>query len=110
MPDQVEALLSFCQSGGRICPEPRVWQGLWNLLCRYAPAGERPPPSIELPAFEKTTAEAKAARLREQILWAADHLALMPVEHFLRQLAPQEWSGDLRGDSARSKPIVQDAA
>jgi len=77
----------------RVCPQPKKWNELYELLPhkRRKGAGWEPPLPLILAAWWDTPEMSKIARLREHIEWAAEHGALGTVYDFLVGLAEDEW-------------------
>jgi len=90
---EVEALLHYCARSRRVCPTPRVWDRLWQLL----PERERskgswePLPPLILAAWHVSTDLDKRCRLTTHIHWAASHGSFSVVEAFLRALSEDQW-------------------
>ncbi|MBL8564502.1 MAG: hypothetical protein JNM89_02155 [Hyphomicrobiaceae bacterium] len=86
-------LLAFVASDGRVCPRPMEWQDFWKMLpqARRTASGFTPAPPLVLSAWHGSSDEAKAARLREHILWAAERGRLDAADRFLRSLPVEAW-------------------
>ena len=93
MSDSVESLIAFCRENGRICPLPRVWNQLWEMLPNRSQAGVgwEPPAPLILAAWHETPAMPKMLRLADHIEWASRHGALESVACFLRALQEKDW-------------------
>ncbi len=78
------ALLAFVRSGDRICPEPRSWHRLFELL------GEGAPVPLIL-GGSGAPDWSKRQRLEAQIRFAEEHGRLARVDRFLRRLPESEW-------------------
>jgi len=91
--EKLENLLLFIRSENRICPMPREWNKLWEILPNKerVGAGWNPPLPLILAAWHKTTHLEKIERLRTHIQYAADHSVLDEVDTFLRSLSPNQW-------------------
>ena len=95
MNTEVQALLEFVQSEGRICPLPDFWNRIWERL----PARERvsigdgwePRMPLILGHWHDTSDEEKRARLAEHILWADFHGELAAIDRALRRLPNRHW-------------------
>ena len=95
--ERLEALLAFVTDEARVCPRPVEWNRLYELI-----GGKRtdfhdpwrvvwePAPPLILAAWSARD-EAKAARFREHIKWAADCGAIEAVDSFLRSLPLEAW-------------------
>ncbi len=86
-------LIEYCQAEGRICPLPEYWNQLWEMLPekQRAGAGWLPAAPLILAAWWDSVPLAKAARLREHIVWAHNHNGLVRVAIFLRALPESAW-------------------
>ncbi len=89
--DQVDDLLAFCRSDGRIAPFGVAWRRLWQLL-PHAEGHKRPPAAITAGGASHATEEEKRHRLAQQIRWAAEHGAFAQVEEYLRALPLRQWT------------------
>jgi hypothetical protein len=93
MNDTVESLVAYCRQGNRVCPLPKLWNQLWELLPARKRVGVswQPLPPLILAAWHDTPAMLKMLRLAEHIEWAAQHGALERVAQFLRDLHEDDW-------------------
>jgi hypothetical protein len=100
MSDTLHSLIAFCREDHRVCPMPKYWNALFEMLPdrKRGPLGWEPPLPLILEAWEPTPAALKTLRLVEHLEWAAAHGALEPVSHFLRGLPQDGW---LRADQAK---------
>lgn len=94
--NELDALLVYCTSEGRVCPIPREWARIWQALPPRrtndrASGGWEPASPLILAAWHHATDAQKRDRLREHILWAQDHDAYGKIDTMLRELAPEEW-------------------
>ena len=91
--ERLEALLHYVESDGRVCPLPMPWSELHQMLpnLRRLPSGGCIPPNPLILAAWSDPPSAKRSRLREHILYAADHGALDKVDIFLRGLPDEQW-------------------
>ena len=91
--ESAEGLLAFCRQHGRVCPMPRHWTALWELLPNRVRVGYgwRPGLPLILGAWHDSPALMKILRLEEQIRWAAEHGALDAIARFLRSLDEEDW-------------------
>jgi hypothetical protein len=90
----IEALIAFAQAEGRICPMPRRWQELWELLPNRKQIGPRwqPPLPLILAAWSETSDSEKRDRFLQHLKYASDHGAFEIVDRFLKSLPAQDWS------------------
>jgi hypothetical protein len=73
MDDTVEGLVRYCRENNRVCPLPRFWNDLWEMLPdrKRDGGGWRPPLPLILAAWHDTPALPKMLRLIEHIEWGA---------------------------------------
>jgi hypothetical protein len=85
--------LDLATRNNRVCPIPKQWNVLYQLLPGKRRVGNGWEPSLPLilAAWADTPALWKMLRLREHIEWAADHNALAQVHTFLASLSESEW-------------------
>jgi hypothetical protein len=93
MDEQLKSLLDYCAENQRICPQPKKWNELWELLPNRVRNGSGWEPALPLilAAWYDTPAMLKMLRLREHIEWAKSHEALDLIDKFLRDLPETEW-------------------
>lgn len=86
-------LIAFCREHHRICPMPKSWNALFEMLPnrKRTALGWEPPLPLILEAWERTPGALKTLRLAEHIEWAAEHGALEAVAAFLKALPEEEW-------------------
>ena len=91
--NSVQSLKAYCAENNRICPIPRRWNKLWELLPnrRRVGGGWDPPAPLILAAWHETVGLEKMLRLATHIEWADRHGALESVAVFLRTLREDEW-------------------
>lgn len=88
----LDDLMRLVRLNARVCPQPAAWRRLYLLLpVRAERSPCRAPFPIGRTAWASTPELAKAARLREHLLWAAEHGALPAVHALLSELAESEW-------------------
>lgn len=89
----IEVVFAEVKRNNRVCPQPRRWQELYEMLPnkRSVGAGWEPALPLILGAWWDTPALPKMLRLREHIEWAAEHGCLDQVYAFLCQLSEEEW-------------------
>jgi hypothetical protein len=93
MSEAVDRLIAYCRENNRVCPLPKAWQQLWEMLPEKRQTVGAWEPAVPLigAAWHETPAMLKMARLAEHIQWAAEHNALPEVASFLRGLREDEW-------------------
>jgi len=90
----LEELLEYVQSNGRVCPQPSLWNALWEMLPnRHRKAGDWvPAPPLILGVWWHATVLQKLLRLQEHIEYAAAQGVLSEVNSFLRALPESDWA------------------
>lgn len=90
---EIDALLATWAASGRVCPQPKHWQALWDRLpdTQRSASGWVPPLPLILHAWHGATDAEKIERLRVQLIWAQQHGALDQALAFLESLAPSDW-------------------
>lgn len=89
----LDEVLAEVQKNQRVCPQPRKWQQLFDMLPdkQRKGAGWEPALPLILAALWDTPDMSKMVRLREHIEWAASHGYLEEVSLFLRELPEDQW-------------------
>jgi hypothetical protein len=93
MTEQLQALLIFCKSNGRVCPQPLRWKELWEMLPDKKRKGRDWNPSLPLilAAWWETTHTEKRNRLQEHLIYAEEKGILDKVAAFLHCLSEDQW-------------------
>jgi hypothetical protein len=93
MSETVDSLTVYCRDNKRVCPVPKAWQQLWEMLPEKRRAVDAWEPAMPLigAAGHDAPAMLKMVRLAEHLQWAAKHNALSEVADFLRGLREDEW-------------------
>jgi hypothetical protein len=91
--EQTQTLLEYCVSNKRVCPLPKQWNTLWELLPGRHRSGSSWEPSLPLilAAWSTSSDGMKRSRLKEHILWAQSHGYLLEIENFLTALPEIDW-------------------
>ncbi|TMJ81809.1 MAG: hypothetical protein E6G76_24645 [Alphaproteobacteria bacterium] len=86
MSETIDSLTVYCRDNKRVCPLPKAWQQLWEMLPEKRRTVDAWEPAIPLigAAWHDATAMLKMVRLAEHLQWAAKHNALSEVAAFLR--------------------------
>lgn len=95
----LDDLTAYAQTNERMCPMPRCWHELYNIISPpqlERPGGARlnwtPPGPLILGGWRYTSVEEKRLRLREHLEYAAAHGLFAEVDRFLRALPESEWA------------------
>lgn len=93
MNETVASLIAYCRENERVCPQPKIWHQLWEMLPdrKQVGAGWQPPLPLILAAWDETPALPKMVRLAEHIEWAHKHNILPAIAAFLRDLREEDW-------------------
>jgi hypothetical protein len=88
-----KSLIAYCREGDRVCPQPPLWQQLWEMLPNRRQIGVNWEPALPLilAAWGETPAMFKMLRLAEHIEWAAKHNTLPQIAVFVRGLREDDW-------------------
>ena len=91
--ETAESLIAYCRENGRVCPQPRRWNELWEILPNRRRIGDGWEPALPmiLSGWWVTPAFAKQLRLAEHIKWADENNCLDQVATFLRNLKEVDW-------------------
>ena len=86
-------LLHFVQSDGRVCPQPRRWNEVWEMLPgrHRVGLGWEPPLPLILAAWWTTSVDQKRERFLLHLRVAHEREVLGRVNSFLRGLPEDEW-------------------
>ena len=89
----LEDVMIEVRRNNRVCPQPRRWTELYDLLPnkRRQGGGWEPALPLILAAWWDTPAMLKMLRLQEHIEWAATHGVLDTVHEFLAGLKEEDW-------------------
>lgn len=93
MDDTAATLLAYCSEKGRVCPQPKWWNAIWEMLPerRQVGGGWQPPAPLVLGAWHYSSNLEKMLRLAEHIDWADQHGDLQSIAALLRGLPENEW-------------------
>lgn len=89
----IEIVLAISTKNKRICPRPKKWHELYELLPnkKRREYGWEPALPLILAAWLHTSASSKMTRFHEHIEWAAINGSLDEVNTFLQYLPEEEW-------------------
>ena len=89
----LEDVIEEAQKNNRVCPMPRKWNELYELLPHKEREGHGWEPSLPLilGAWWDTPALPKIIRLREHIEWAFEHGCLDEIYEYFKSLEEDEW-------------------
>jgi hypothetical protein len=93
MDDTAESLIAYSRQQQRVCPQPRCWQALWEMLPqrRQTGAGWEPPLPLILGAWHYASDIEKMQRFAEHLEWAERHGLIAAVGRYLRDLSEADW-------------------
>jgi N-formylglutamate deformylase len=89
-----DALIAFCQSEFRVCPDPKYWHALMEQVKQSADAVAPSSPfpvSLILGGWAFSSDQCRMERVEMQIRWAAEHGVLGVAEMLLRALPVSDW-------------------
>ncbi len=92
-PSNLSELKEFCQLNERICPQPQLWNDLWNILKDKKQTGNQWQPSLPLilAAWWETSILSKRIRFFEHLDWSEKHGQLKEIIDFLLNLKEEQW-------------------
>src|SRR5688572_33121749 len=85
--DQLDALIAFAQRNNRVCPQPRRWNHLYNLVVATESSVRNPLLPLILGGWWHSTSEVKQRRLIEHLRFAEAVGTLQTADDYLRSLA-----------------------
>ncbi len=88
-----DEMIAEATKNGRVCPQPMVWNRLWESLPdrRRRGLGWEPPLPLILAAWWETSDGDKRARFYSHLQWASEHGASETVAHLLAAMKPEDW-------------------
>ena len=88
-----EDIVAAAAEEGRVCPQPGLWNDLWQMLPdrRQVGAGWEPALPLILAAWDLTSDAAKRERFLLHLRWAEARGAMQSVIIFLDSLRPDQW-------------------
>jgi hypothetical protein len=89
----LEHLMAEAKKDGRVCPQPTVWNRLWELLPnrRRAGPGWEPPLPLILAAWWEASDSDKRNRFHLHLRWASEQGAIEPVANLISTMNPKDW-------------------
>ena len=92
--NNLEELISYCKDNNRICPQPQLWNLMWEKLKdkkTVGSAGWEPPLPLILAAWWDASPGSKQYRLMQHLNWANTHGQLKEISDFLIGLNEKQW-------------------
>ena len=88
-----EELMVEAGKDRRVCPQPMVWNRLWELLPnrRRSGIGWEPPLPLILAAWWETSDSDKRNRFHSHLRWASEHGAIEPIANLLSNMKAEDW-------------------
>jgi hypothetical protein len=89
----LQELMIQASKDGRVCPQPMVWNRLWELLPdrKRQDAGWEPPLPLILAAWWATSDSDKRERFHLHLRWACERGAAEAVAILLSNMKPEDW-------------------
>jgi hypothetical protein len=89
----LEELIQYCKDNDRVCPQPQLWNEMWNKLKdkKQIGAGWEPPLPLILAAWYVSPDSSKQFRLVQHLNWADSHGQLKEISDFLISLTEEQW-------------------
>lgn len=92
--DTLEQLIEFCKINDRVCPQPQLWNSLWDKLKnkkRIGSAGWQPSLPLILAAWWEASPSSKQQRLIEHLIWADNQGQIKEITEYLIGLTEDQW-------------------
>jgi hypothetical protein len=89
----LEELIQYCKDNDRVCPQPQLWNEMWNKLKdkKQIGVGWEPPLPLILAAWYVSSDSSKQFRLVQHLNWADSHGQLKEISDFLISLTEEQW-------------------
>jgi hypothetical protein len=89
----LEHLMVEANKDGRVCPQPVVWDRLWELLPdrRRVGSGWEPPLPLVLAGWWEASDSDKRDRFYLHLRWAFERGAIEPVATLISSMKPEDW-------------------
>ena len=86
-------LIKFIESNRYVCPQPLVWQAMWDLLPNKTIDSEliKAPAPLILAGWNFSKDSQKKERLLEHIYWADSINSIEVIDQYLRSLDDNNW-------------------
>lgn len=90
---EIETIIDYCILNKRICPQPQIWNILWEMLENKKRENNSWTPSLPLilNAWQFTDDSMKRERFFEHLKWADNQNQLEKIALFLFSLNEDEW-------------------
>jgi hypothetical protein len=92
--EEKEKLINYVSYNNRVCPQPQLWNKLWEKLKdkeRVGSAGWNPPVPLILAAWWDSSDNSKKQRLIEHLNWAEKKGQLDEIGSYIYKLTEEEW-------------------
>jgi len=88
----IQELIEFSKQNNRICPQPQIWNKLYEKLKNKERSGSGWKPSLPLilGAWGYTSDLEKQKRFQEHLKWADDHNQLQEIIDFVESLTESQ--------------------
>jgi nitroreductase len=89
----LDDLMAEASKDRRVCPQPMIWNRLWDLLLdrRRVGMGWEPPLPLILAAWWVASDSQKRSRFHEHLRWASEHGAIEFVANLITNMTPDDW-------------------
>ena len=91
--NSLQELIDYCKDKDRVCPQPQLWNEMWNKLKDKKQIGARwqPPLPLILAAWWEASTDLKKQRLIQHLTWADSHGQLKEIAKYLTSLTEEQW-------------------
>lgn len=89
----LEDVVEIAHRNGRVCPQPKIWNEIYQMLPNVRRVGTdwEPPLPLILAAWGSASDAAKKKRFDEHLRYASEQGALAKVAVYLGSLEPRDW-------------------
>ena len=89
----LEQLIEYCKDINRVCPQPQLWNEMYNKLKdkKQIGSGWEPPLPLILATWWDASDISKQNRLLQHITWADTHGQITEIADFLTSLTEEQW-------------------
>jgi hypothetical protein len=89
----LDDIINYCKQNDRVCPQPQLWNTLWQKLKnkKQIGAGWQPALPLILAAWWEASGLSKQLRLIEHLKWAEANGQLQGIVDYLKELKEEDW-------------------
>ncbi len=89
----LEEIINYCKQNERVCPQPQLWNTLWQKLKYKKQIGAGWQPALPLinTAWWESSGFSKQLRLIEHLKWAEANGQLQEIANYIISLKEDDW-------------------